>query len=388
MRDLQGSAAYDGGAAVNGSSGSSFDEENGATQRQSDPPSARRPRSDGRLILTRSAGPPIAAALLRRLSAGLTELGVDIDRVLRPFGLSGADMASFDEPVRLSTLYDLWQSAVEVTGESGLGVRLASRARPETYELFGCILSNSATLGDALLRAIRFHRLVSNFNQLALNLDGDRATLTIEALYPEFVHRESTEFTLAAVCTLARRIAGRSPASLEVRFTHSAPRDLTHHEQHFQAPVRFNRPHTALVFDSSILHAPVLGGDAKLCEALDRQAQQMLDQLPRPDSLASHVRELIGAELTGGNPSAENIADKLGMHPKTLGRRLKSEGTSHQRLLDELRYQRAERYLRVPDLSINEVAFMLGYADTSALNKAFKRWTGASPTQYRQHVPA
>ena len=102
--------------------------------------------------------------------------------------------------------------------------------------------------------------------------------------------------------------------------------------------------------------------------------------------LSRRVQETISEELRGGDPRAEHIADKLGLHPKTLSRRLRAEGTSHQQLLDQLRYRLAERYLRDPNLGIGEIAFLLGYADNSSFNKAFKRWTGSAPQRYRQRA--
>jgi AraC-like DNA-binding protein len=134
------------------------------------------------------------------------------------------------------------------------------------------------------------------------------------------------------------------------------------------------------------LHTPVVGGDRKLCAILEKQALELLDDLPRVGELSRRVQEAISAELRGGNPSAENVAEKLGVHPRTLSRRLQAEGTSHQQLLDQLRFELAERYLRERGLSIGEVAYLLGYADTSSFNKAFKRWTGSAPKRYRQQV--
>jgi AraC-like DNA-binding protein len=250
--------------------------------------------------------------------------------------------------------------------------------------VFGYVLISSATLGDALLRATRFARLVTNSIELSFYVEGERATLTLKALYPDLLHRESAEFIMGAIGNIARRITGQRLAPLEVRFAHDPPPDTSYHERLFEAPVHFNRPHNGYIFDSALLHMPVVGGDTQLCAMLEVEARQLLAKLPRTGDFSRRVQELISAELRGGNPSAENVAEKLGMHPKTLSRRLKTEGTSHQQLLDQLRYRLAERYLREPGLSIGEVAFLLGYSDTSSFNKAFKRWTGSAPQHYRQ----
>jgi AraC-like DNA-binding protein len=313
-------------------------------------------------------------------------LGVDTDAALEPFSLTSADIVDLDEAVPLSFLHDLWQSAIDTSGECGLGVRLSESVRPEIYELFGYVLTSSATLGDALLRATRFTRLVSSAVELAFSVDGDVATLTLKPLIPELIHRESTEFMIGAIANIARVITGERLVAHEVRFAHPAPADTSHHRRILVAPLRFDHPQTGYVFDAALLHTPVIGGDSKLCAILEKQARQLLEDLPRVSDLSRRVQEAISAELRGGNPSAENVAEKLGVHPRTLSRRLQAEGTSHQQLLDQLRFELAERYLREPGLSIGEVAYLLGYADTSSFNKAFKRWTGSAPKRYRQQV--
>ena len=179
-------------------------------------------------------------------------------------------------------------------------------------------------------------------------------------------------------------MTGKQLTPIEVRFTHDPPPDMSHHKELFAAPVLFRQPYNGYVFSSALLHMPIVSHDSKLNAELERQAEQMLEHLPKTGDFSRRVQELISAELRGGNPSADNVAAKLGMHPKTLSRRLKSESTSHQQLLDQLRYRLAERYLRQADLSISEVAFLLGYSDTSSFNKAFKRWTGTPPQAFRQ----
>jgi AraC-like DNA-binding protein len=318
--------------------------------------------------------------------AALARVGLDTDEVLRPFGLTTARLAELEDPVPLSFLHDVWQSAAEVSGEPGLGVRIASSVRPETYELFGSIVSNSATVGDALLRATRLTRLVTSALELTLLVEEDRTTLTLKALYPELLHRESTEFVLAAICVIGRRITGQALVPDEVRFSHPPPSSLRHHAKIFGAAASFGRPESALIFDNAILCAPVLGSDAAVCAALEREAKDVLDRLPQRSALVARVQELISAELRGGNPNIEHIAEKLGTHQRTLTRKLKSLGTSHQQLLDQLRHQLAERYLRQPSLTLSEIAFLLGYSDPSAFNKAFKRWTGSPPRQYRAKI--
>jgi AraC-like DNA-binding protein len=224
--------------------------------------------------------------------------------------------------------------------------------------------------------------------ELSFHVEGDRAVLVHKPLYRELAHREDSEYAVGAVGAFARRLTGTELVPLEVRFTHDPPRDARRHEALCGAPVLFRQSYSGCVFPAALLSVPVVGHDSERNAALALQAEQMLQRMPQRANFSRRVQELIGAELRGGNPSVDNIAAKLGMHPKTLSRRLKTEGTSHQELLDQLRYRRAEHYLRQMDLRISEVAWALGYADASSFNKAFKRWTGTVPHAFRQRLEA
>jgi AraC-like DNA-binding protein len=337
-------------------------------------------------MLRHFTGPPLPKRVAKRMMLGLTALGVDVEKPLSKLGLSlDALRALGDDDLRWSFIYDFWTALHETVPEPGLGLRLGAMARPEYYEVFGYVVSASATLGDALLRAARFMRLAAPNLELSFYVEGERAVLTFKALTPEIFHPESAEFFLAAIGAAARQLTEKHLTPLEVRFAHAPPADLTHHRSMFgDASIQFNRPHYGYVFDSSVLNERIVSSDTQLCARLEREAEEMLAQIPRVGDLSRKVQEAISDELRGGNPSAEHIAEKLGMHPKTLSRRLKTEGTSHQQLLDQLRFQLAERYLRDEALSIGEIAFLLGYSDTSSFNKAFKRWTGSAPQHYRQ----
>jgi AraC-like DNA-binding protein len=344
------------------------------------------PDSSPDVGLLGASGPVLPRTLVMRTMLGLRALGIDVERPLEKLGLTpSAILAMSDDELRWSFFFDFWEAVRTTSGQFGLGLRLAEMVRAEYYEMFGYVLSSSATLGDALLRAARFVRLVADHVELSFYVEGERAVLVFKSLTPDFVHPESTEFVVGAIGTIARQLTGLRIEPIEVRFTHPAPPDLTHHRRIFgSVPVHFSRPHNGYVFESSLLNLPIRTSDGQLCSHLERQAENLLAKLPKMGELSRKVQEAISEELRGGNPSAEHVADKLGMHPKTLSRRLKAEGTSHQQLLDRLRYQLAERYLREPNLSIGEIAFLLGYSDTSSFNKAFKRWTGTAPQHYRQ----
>ena len=118
---------------------------------------------------------------------------------------------------------------------------------------------------------------------------------------------------------------------------------------------------------------------------LDRHAEELLSKYPPRDSLIDQVQNIIAGEFRGGDPSLERVADALSLTPRTLQRKLRELGTSHNELVDQMRRQLAMRYLREPEMAICEVAYLLGFSEASSFHRAFKRWTGVTPKDFREH---
>lgn len=315
--------------------------------------------------------------MLQGIVAGLRRIEIDVAPALDQIGLTPEQLEALDDDVPRVRLRAFWDAVVKTTGESGLGLRLAEQVRPENYEIFGNLIAASATLGEAALRATRLIRLATSTVQLSFHHDGDRVSFSFEAVH-ELMHREGIEFMVGAMGVISQRIAGRTLLPIEVHFTHPAPPDLTHHQRLFGAPIHFESSSNGIVFDGALLDLPVQSRDLGLSAALQRQADALMDKKP-VRGFKADVRAALAIELRGGEPSAERVAASLAMHPKTLTRRLRTEGTTFRRLLDEVRLRLAERYLRQPGLSVEEVAYLLGYSEGSAFHRAFRRWTGRAP---------
>jgi AraC-like DNA-binding protein len=191
--------------------------------------------------------------------------------------------------------------------------------------------------------------------------------------------------TLATVTTLCRNIASAEFTPTAVEFQHNEPADISEHQQLFRCPIKFNSRTNKLHFPSSYLSLPIEKADASLCALLDRHAEELLAKFPPRDSLVDQVRSIIASEFRGGDPSLEHVADQLRMTPRTLQRKLQELGTSHNELLEQMRRQLAMRYLREREMAICEVAYLLGFSESSSFHRAFKRWTGLTPKEFREN---
>lgn len=219
---------------------------------------------------------------------------------------------------------------------------------------------------------------------IQLDIKGDRACLT-HSMPAEvgLVPRHAAEFILAAMLIAARKATAADFAPLEVRFRHAQPENLTEHRRIFRAPLRFAQPANQLVISRALLDRPLIKSDPGLSAMLDRCLRAALERIPPVTTLSGRVRHLLAIDLTG-NVGVESVAQKLHMSRRTLHRQLADEGTSFRQLLDDLRRELATRYLSEPRMATATVAFLVGFSEPSAFHRAFKRWYGTTPAEYRQ----
>lgn len=328
-----------------------------------------------------------SATLVQQVFEGLQTLGVNVEQVIANLQQAGLPGPS-EEPQRgqmpPELVHRFFDEVVRVSGDPNIGMHLGMLAVPDNYDVVGYVAKTSATLGDASRKLMRYSRLLGDVLQFELEEEGDLARFRLlrPADIPE--HRQTTELAVVAIGMISRQLTGQELEPVEMHLAHDRPADDSEHRQLFGGKIYFNAPVTAFVFERRLLSLPVIGHDPRLCRILERQAEEMLSRLPERDSLVRRVQELITSELETGNPCAENVAEQLGISVRTLSRRLKALGTSHQALLDRVRCELATRYLQKTDLDVSQIAFHLGFSEASAFSRAFKRWTGSTPTHLRR----
>ena len=148
--------------------------------------------------------------------------------------------------------------------------------------------------------------------------------------------------------------------------------------------LRFAAPHEGLVFPSRLLEAPLQSADPELNALLMRHAERAIALLPTTQSLATATRKLLLELLPAGDAAAPDVAARMGLSRRTMTRRLASEGTTYKELLEQARHDLALQYLSKSNLEIQQIAFLLGYSETTAFARAFKRWTDQTPFEFRK----
>lgn len=330
--------------------------------------------------------PRLGIRAIRPLVSGLRAMGHDPSALLSAAGIDAGPLADPDARVPMSAGVRLLEGAAAALGDDAVGLHLAERADPASFDVTFYAMTSSATLGEGFERVARFQRLIHDTSRVALDVADGRAFLRHALPGGHAAPRSSAEFILAAWVRIGRMAVGRDWSPMEIRFAHDEPASTSEHERLFRGPLRFRAGENALVLDASLLDAPCVGANPGLLAVLESHAVDRLRRLPETPALADRVRELLADDLAGGGPSAARVAARLKMSLRTLDRGLAAEGTSFRRLLEQLRHEWAAQALADSRLAIGEVAFLLGFGDLSAFHRAFKRWTGETPVQYRRRL--
>ncbi len=324
----------------------------------------------------RNRDPQCAVQTILPLVMTLRDRGVDPEPLLAEVGIRAADLVDPDFRLPVAHSWRLLDAALEATGDPSFPLQVAERIQPEGIGIFAYLAAACDTPRVAFERTARYLRLMNEEVDLELIVEGPRTICTFRMQERE-VPVASAEITIGIMVRIGRLVMGGSDAS-EAWFRHPEPRHVDAYHRVLGVPLRFEAPYNALVGRSDRLDTRLPRADSALSRFLESQAEALLRRLPSREWFSARVRGHITRSLPSGNPNADAVAEALGTSARTLRRRLRDEGTTHQQVLDEVRSELAERYLR-ERLTVMEVAFLLGFSDASSFHKAFRRWTGRSP---------
>lgn len=331
----------------------------------------------------RGAGSSASGVLVQLLIDLLRSEGVDTDSTLARAGLQKNALAGGGR-VPLPSINRLWDAAVEQTGNELLGMRVASRIEPEMLDVVGYLAKASKNLEEVILRGSRYGRVLDASFRFSLDVSGDEATVRLLDLPAMPRHPQAAECVLGAIGRMARALTRTQLVPREVRFMHAHDTGARVLGAAFESRVVFRAPHNALVFDRSYLSLAVPTSDPRLAAILERQAEHMLAELPQTEDLVQRAYQVILERVPNADATSASVAQALGLGERTLRRRLDELGTSYQALLDRVRFELARRYLCNTSMEVARIAISLGFSDPSAFARAFKRWAGMTPAEYRR----
>jgi AraC-like DNA-binding protein len=324
-----------------------------------------------------------ALTLLLPLYDFATQSGVDAAAILSRFELDAADL---QDPLRRlpPQLFARFSAHIgELLGTTLFHLRAAELAMPGSFDLPEVILRCAPTVREQLQSGATLARLFFS-SAVQLKIEGDQATLSMSCPEPTPEAAMVLETFITRLLTILRQTTG-----LPVR-----PRELTlqtgpqpwHTElaRIVDAPVRYRQRANELVFETAWLHETNRTGDPRMFRTLTRVAGELLVRLPVVEQFSQRVRQTILQALPDHDPSVEQVAQRLCMSSRTLQRRLSQEHTSYQRVLDQVRLELSIEYIAMSHMPLSEAALKLGFSDLTSFHRAFKRWTGTPPAEFRR----
>ncbi len=323
---------------------------------------------------------PVAQALRR---AGLDPL-----EIMAEAGIDGAKLANPDWRIPNRQFGALMARSVDASGDEAFGLLAAAQIQPQVLHGLGLAWLASDTVYDGLRRLVRFGKLVSTSTQMRLWEEGEFVIIDLGHIpIVESYHYAMRDYAAGSVARMCSLALGEYLAPARVTLERPVPEAPERWESMLCSPVEFESGSSTLSWYRSDIMEPLVTGDPALAKVNDEAAQSLLDSF-LSQSTARNVVDKILEMLPDGPPGQQEVADALHVSNRTLQRKLKEEGTSFSDLLQDTRLQLARKYLRQHRRSIVETAYLLGFSEPSTFSRAFKRWTGMAPADFREHRQA
>ena len=301
---------------------------------------------------------------------------------------AGLDKGRLDNPLLRYPAKEsilAWKRASEMLDDPAFGLTIAKVWHPSDFHALGCAFMASGTLRDALNRLVRFNPVVYDLISYSLAEQGTQVKLSYSPVGGKLEEPEILEIARwAVVIDACRRVYGADLDPLEVTFRHAEPRPdkAVEFRDYFRCPLRFGEPVASMTFPAEVLDTRLPASNRELALALDSSLSDYMAKLQR-NNIVSRTKSVIAQNLPSGNLSCGTVAAGLYMSPRSLQRKLLARETSYRKLIDEVRRKLAESYLADDNFRLQEISYLLGFSSQAAFSRAFKRWTGLSPHEFR-----
>jgi AraC-like DNA-binding protein len=327
-----------------------------------------------------------AASELLALVDLLTGGGIPAALVLQGTGLGEKELSSPDTLISINQMLMAIRNVFTLSDDPHVGLRLGLNMQITMYGIYGFALLSSATCRSACHFAEKYHALTvpmgkqtfqetSKYGIWSTEPDVNRATDPKLYIF-------KVEHVLGTIISFARDIADPEFRPAAIRLTYPKPADPTVYERVFNCPIQYDQPVNEMLVDVAWLERTPRRAHEMTFSMVRQLCDEMVDRITSSAGIAGRLRQLF-VQSAGRFPAIDLACEQLGISARTLRRKLTSEGTSYQSLLDETRLGLAKKYLRETELTMDEIASRLDYSDASNFRHAFRRWTDMTPMEYR-----
>lgn len=332
----------------------------------------------------------VAAGIVRSVFEFAVDHGVSPQILLGRAGLDDATLADRDARVPLASYQALIAASIELSGDTSLPLRYSVSTRIEDISIVGLIVHASLSMADSLQQLNRYAKLMVEVDvmhggdrRFEVVAEGGEVWIVDQRPDPN-AFPELTEIAFGRFIGEFRRHFSSVPFALAIDFTHAEPAHADACRELLAVPVKFDAVRNALRIAPEWLETSFDGDSSYVFGVFTDRADALMARLEADRSLRGRLEARLLPVLHRGEVSMDALASELGMSRQTLYRRLRDEGTTFVELVDDLRRRMAADYLRARKISVNETAYLVGFTEPSSFVRAFRRWTGMTPSAFRQ----
>ncbi len=335
------------------------------------------------------AAPTVAAGYFKGLLDFAVSKQANQTALLERAKISLHDVLDPDNRIPIENYKLLMRAGIELTNDPALALHYGEEVAFSDLSVVGLIADASETIFHAFMEVNRYNGLVVQVEgvgtgpRFQLLREGDQTWVVDNRTNPNNFPELTESGWARMVCGTRKFIPAGKVFIKEVHVTHAKPNHRAEYDRILKVPTTFDSTRNALLIDETWMFNKVARTTRYAFGVLSERAQALLESLENANGLKARVESLLIPALHTGEQSVERVALELGLSRPTLYRKLKAEGTTFEKLLDDLRHKMALHYLNGTKVSVNEIAYLVGFSDPSAFSRAFKRWTGTSPRAAR-----
>jgi AraC-like DNA-binding protein len=308
--------------------------------------------------------------------------GIDSVSFLKEIGIEPSQL--IEPKARISArISDIaFAKAALLIQEPAFALRAAECWHPSNLGALGYAWLSSGTLRTGLKRFERFAHILGKVSYRCVDAPDGLHFMYSHGRGDAPYAYAIADFIMSLVIGLCRRNYGDSLALLAAHLRRPQPDNPAPYQDFYRCPVFFDANENSIVLQHDVADAPLCTGNHEIAATFDAILTEQLAKLTETD-IPTRCKSYLLQQLTSGAPSEEDLADAMNMSRRTLQRKLGELGLTYSDLLDQTRFDLALRYLEDQERSVTEVTFLLGFSEQSAFSRAFKRWSGKSPSTYR-----
>jgi len=326
----------------------------------------------------------VSVTVLSQMFLYLDSLKVDIDAFLRSLSVDPEMVKAPDTRLPIETYLLIQDQAAEYVNDPYFGLHMGEFAEPGSWSILGYMMMNCKTLREAFEKSGRYSRIIGNLIEARAELKFNKVkAIFFTPPHAPKMSRHCFEATFSSSVRMMRSLTGVDINPLEVTFIYPEPESRSEYERIFKCPVRFGQKDNSFTLAMSVVNTPILMANPGLLEYFEKYAQDFLAEMERNNEHTRAVTKIILSRLDDEALSIDRVAKEMAVSVRTLQKRLEEEGVVFSDLYKDIRRRLAQKYL-CENYTVEQITYLLGFSEPSVFRKAFKKWSGVTPREFRE----